>query len=88
MDHLTSQNQQCVLDCRTFQRYKTEARWNPHHLKNNVGDARNLILVTGFKAGNTVGQEIVAREVFADATQNQYGLGVEILARGNSYDLD
>jgi metallo-beta-lactamase family protein len=30
-----------------------------HHLKNNIGDPRNLILITGFEAENTLGRKIV-----------------------------
>jgi len=29
-----------------------------HHLKNNVGDARNTILLTGYQAENTLGRKI------------------------------
>jgi hypothetical protein len=88
MHHLTLQNQQCVLGCGTYQGHRTEARRILRHLKNNLGDTRNLVLFTGFRAENTIGQKIVAPETFADAIQNQYGLNVEIPARGNSYDLD
>ncbi len=115
-----------------------------HHLKNNIGDPRNLILITGFQAENTLGRKIVdglpevpifgdmyplraevvklnelsghadqkgllewlkpvapdlkkvflvhgelpAQKALADAIKNQYGLSVEIPARGNSYELD
>jgi metallo-beta-lactamase family protein len=31
-----------------------------HHLKNNIGDAKNLILFIGFCAENTLGAQIVA----------------------------
>ena len=103
MHRLTAQDQQSVLDCGTYQGHRTEARRIPHHLKNNIRDTRNLILVTGLQAENTVGQKIVApdlkkvflvrgelpaRKALADAIQSQYGLSVEIPAPGNSYDLE
>ena len=30
-----------------------------HHLKNNIGDANNVILITGYQAQNTLGRKIV-----------------------------
>jgi metallo-beta-lactamase family protein len=30
-----------------------------HHLKNNVGDARNTVIITGFQAENTLGRRLV-----------------------------
>ncbi|HEY3839971.1 MAG TPA: MBL fold metallo-hydrolase [Bryobacteraceae bacterium] len=30
-----------------------------HHLRNNVGDARNTVLITGFQAENTLGRKLV-----------------------------
>ena len=30
-----------------------------HHLKNNIGDPRNIILITGFQAENTLGRRLV-----------------------------
>ena len=33
-----------------------------HHLKNSVEDPRNLILITGFQAENTLGRAIVQRQ--------------------------
>jgi metallo-beta-lactamase family protein len=34
-----------------------------HHLRNNIGDARNTILIVGFQAENTLGRRIVDRQV-------------------------
>ncbi len=114
-----------------------------HHLKNNIENPRNLILITGFQAEHTLGRKIVDREpevpifgdmyrvraevvklneisghadqkgllqwlkpvapdlkkvflvhgepeaqkVLADAIKGEYGLNVEIPARGQSYEL-
>ncbi len=33
-----------------------------HHLKNSVEDPRNLVLITGFQAENTLGRAIVRRQ--------------------------
>jgi metallo-beta-lactamase family protein len=33
-----------------------------HHLKNNIGDSRNTVLITGFQAENTLGRKIVERQ--------------------------
>ncbi len=33
-----------------------------HHIKNNVGDKRNILLVVGYQAANTLGRKIVDRE--------------------------
>jgi len=30
-----------------------------HHLRNNVGDSRNTVLITGFQAENTLGRKLV-----------------------------
>ena len=30
-----------------------------HHLKNNIEDSRNMVLITGFQAENTLGRKIV-----------------------------
>lgn len=32
-----------------------------HHLRNNIGDPRNMVLVTGFMAENTLGRKIVEK---------------------------
>jgi metallo-beta-lactamase family protein len=33
-----------------------------HHLKNGIEDPRNLVLITGYQAANTLGSKLVARE--------------------------
>jgi metallo-beta-lactamase family protein len=32
-----------------------------HHLRNNIGDARNTVLITGFQAENTLGRKILEK---------------------------
>ena len=34
-----------------------------HHLRNNIGDSRNTILITGFQAENTLGRKIVDKQI-------------------------
>ena len=29
-----------------------------HHLRNNIGDARNTVLLTGYQAENTLGRKL------------------------------
>ncbi len=33
-----------------------------HHLRNNIGDPRNTVLITGFQAENTLGRKIVEKQ--------------------------
>ncbi len=33
-----------------------------HHLRNNIGDPRNTVLITGYQAENTLGRKIAARQ--------------------------
>jgi metallo-beta-lactamase family protein len=33
-----------------------------HHLKNNIGDPRNTVLITGYQAQNTLGRKILERQ--------------------------
>jgi metallo-beta-lactamase family protein len=33
-----------------------------HHLRNNISDPRNTVLITGFQAENTLGRKIVDKE--------------------------
>ncbi len=32
-----------------------------HHLRHNVGDPKNTVLITGFQAENTLGRKLLAR---------------------------
>ena len=32
-----------------------------HHLRNNIGDPRNTVLITGYQAENTLGRKILER---------------------------
>ena len=53
-----------------------------HHLKNNIGDPKNLILFVGFCAENTLGAQIVAGK----NPVNIFGLPVAVKARVASID--
>ena len=33
-----------------------------HHLRNNIGDPRNTVLITGYQAQNTLGRKILERQ--------------------------
>ncbi len=33
-----------------------------HHLKNNIGNANNIVLITGFQAANTLGRKILEKQ--------------------------
>jgi metallo-beta-lactamase family protein len=48
-----------------------------HHLRNNISDPRNIILIVGFQAENTLGRRIVERE----PTVKIFGEPVELKAR-------
>ncbi len=53
-----------------------------HHLKNNVGDARNLVLFIGYCAENTLGAAILARR----SPVNIFGEPYEVKAQVASID--
>jgi metallo-beta-lactamase family protein len=50
-----------------------------HHLKNNIGDSRNTVLVVGYMAKNTLGKRIVERERIVRIFGVEYELNAEVV---------
>ncbi len=50
-----------------------------HHLKNNVEDSRNTILVVGYMAENTLGRKIVDREPKVKIFGEEYDLRADVV---------
>lgn len=50
-----------------------------HHLKNNVGDSRNTILVVGYMASDTLGRRLVERAPFVRIFGMEYELNAEVV---------
>ncbi len=50
-----------------------------HHLKNNVEDPRNTVLVVGFMADNTLGRRIVERRPTVKIFRREYRLKAEVV---------
>jgi Predicted metal-dependent RNase, consists of a metallo-beta-lactamase domain and an RNA-binding KH domain len=50
-----------------------------HHLKNNVEDPRNTVLITGFQAENTLGRKIVERRREVPIFGDMYRLRAEVV---------
>ena len=50
-----------------------------HHLKNNIEDPKNSILIVGFMAQNTLGRKLVAREPVVKIFGEEYQLRAEIV---------
>lgn len=50
-----------------------------HHLKNNIGDSRNTILVVGYMARDTLGKKIVERVPFVRIFGVEYELNAEVV---------
>ncbi|MCM8789809.1 MAG: MBL fold metallo-hydrolase, partial [Candidatus Omnitrophica bacterium] len=50
-----------------------------HHLKNNIEDSRNTILVVGYMAQDTLGRRIVERERFVKIFGVEYELNAEVV---------
>jgi metallo-beta-lactamase family protein len=53
-----------------------------HHLRNNVGDARNTVLITGYQAENTLGRKL--KEGWKSV--KIFGIPTEVRARVESLD--
>jgi len=50
-----------------------------HHLQNNIEDSRNMILVVGYMARDTLGRKIVDREKFVRIFGVEYELNAEVV---------
>ncbi len=50
-----------------------------HHLKNNVGDSRNTILVVGYMAADTLGRRLVEKVTFVRIFGMEYELNAEVV---------
>jgi len=50
-----------------------------HHLKNNISDPRNTILITGFQAENTLGRKIVEKQPEVPIFGEPYKLRAEVV---------
>ncbi|HTZ11506.1 MAG TPA: MBL fold metallo-hydrolase [Candidatus Margulisiibacteriota bacterium] len=50
-----------------------------HHLKNNIEDSRNTVLVVGFMAQDTLGRRIVEKEPFVRIFGVEYELNAEVV---------
>ena len=53
-----------------------------HHLKNNIGEPKNTVLITGYQAPNTLGSKLVA----GDAEVNIFGEPLRVRAEVESID--
>jgi metallo-beta-lactamase family protein len=51
-----------------------------HHLKNNIEDSRNTVLVVGFMAQDTLGRRIVEKAPFVRIFGVEYELNAEVVA--------
>ena len=49
-----------------------------HHLKNNIEDSRNTVLVVGYMAKDTLGKRIVNKERFVRIFGVEYELNAEV----------
>lgn len=64
-----------------------------HHLKNNIENPSNTILITGFMASNTLGRKIVEKEEKVKIFGEEYRLKAEVVimneysAHADRYDL-
>ena len=50
-----------------------------HHLKNNIEDDRNTVLVVGYMAQNTLGRKIVERQPVVKIFGEEYNLRAEVV---------
>ncbi len=50
-----------------------------HHLKNNVGDPRNTVLIVGFQAEHTLGRRLVERAPIVKIFGEEYALKAEVV---------
>jgi metallo-beta-lactamase family protein len=50
-----------------------------HHLRNNIGDPRNTVLITGFQGENTLGRKIVEKQPEVNIFGEPYRLRAEVV---------
>ena len=50
-----------------------------HHLRNNIGDPRNTVLITGFQGENTLGRKIVEKQKEVNIFGEPYRLRAEVV---------
>jgi metallo-beta-lactamase family protein len=50
-----------------------------HHLRNNIGDPRNTVLITGYQAENTLGRKIVEKAPEVNIFGEPYRLRAEVV---------
>jgi metallo-beta-lactamase family protein len=53
-----------------------------HHLKNNIGDARNTVLIVSWQAPNTLGRRLADRERYVKILGDEYECRAEIATIG------
>jgi len=49
-----------------------------HHLVNSIGDSRNMVLIVGYQAENTLGKKLVLREPVVSIFGEQHDLRAEV----------
>ncbi len=50
-----------------------------HHLKNNIGNADNIVLITGFQAQNTLGRKILEKVTLVKIYGKYYNVRAKIM---------
>jgi len=50
-----------------------------HHLANSIGDPRNMILIVGYQAENTLGKRLVLREPVVNIFGEPHALRAEVV---------
>ncbi len=50
-----------------------------HHLSNSVGDPRNMIMIVGYQADNTLGKRLVLREPVVNIFGEPHELKAEVI---------
>ncbi len=50
-----------------------------HHLKNNIEDSNNIILMVGYSAQNTLGRRIIDKEEIVKIFGDEYNLNAEVI---------
>jgi metallo-beta-lactamase family protein len=50
-----------------------------HHLANNIGEARNMVLIVGFQAEHTLGRKLVNKEPEVNILGSAYALNAEVV---------